>query len=149
MTITERDPETGQIIKSVITSEEAKELQRLSRSRHLSEKARLLLESKGYNEDNPPPYYLELIAENASGDKSGKVPAMRDFLRLTSATVEQGGKVDLAPGETCSACGQRRGTDFITENDGEAAYTRVMEYSDVSLVAERGGNHASGGEQQD
>jgi hypothetical protein len=60
MTILERDPETGQITKSKITSEEARELQRLSRSKHISDKAKMLLASKGYNEDNPPPYYLEL-----------------------------------------------------------------------------------------
>ncbi|MHC4413538.1 MAG: hypothetical protein ACYSW6_11325 [Planctomycetota bacterium] len=148
MTILERDPETGQITKAELSTAEAKRRGAMSHDKKVNGKAGKLLLEAGYDEDNQAPFHLAVIAEYAVSGKSGAVSAMRDFRRLTNPGVDIDSMISLQAGETCPACGQRRDEDFVTDNDRDATYHRIVSFRDVSQEEEQGDSSASKGQQQ-
>ena len=74
--IIERGPD-GRIIKAKLTSEEASELGKKSAEVRWSttKTAEILLSEAGYNEENPPPEYAKIMANQAIKSHS----AMRDW----------------------------------------------------------------------
>jgi len=67
-----------------------------------------LLEEAGYSSPEDAPEHLRVLAEIAASKRSGAVPAMRDFLRLTARYVEDPTTKmpTVHPGEKCPTCGQ-------------------------------------------
>ncbi|GAG93705.1 unnamed protein product [marine sediment metagenome] len=53
------------------------------------------------------PEHLKILAQIASSRRSGAVPALRDFRKLTVlASTEPGGLAAPRPGELCGLCGR-------------------------------------------
>jgi hypothetical protein len=107
----------GRIITNKISSEEARELAKKRWEKHGTESASNLLEEAGFNQDNPAPEYLNVLAKMATGNRSGAVSAMGAFLKLTNQTG--GGAYDnvvtVLPGERCPTCNRIMATDISVD----------------------------------
>jgi hypothetical protein len=104
-----------------------------------------MLAEAGYDdEDNPAPEVIQILAQHAQKSPAG----MALWLKVTNQETETtDGKVELQTGETCPHCGQMRGEDFVTANDGEAAYLRIAEFRDISPVDKHGFSRENSGQQ--
>ena len=108
--IVERGPD-GRIIKAQLSSEEASALGKKSAEVRWSttKTAEILLAEAGYGEDNPPPEYAKIMANQAIKSHS----AMRDWRQFigvgevgSAETFETlGYYVPPKPGERCPRCG--------------------------------------------
>jgi len=79
--ILERDDQ-GRIVRKELSSEEASELGRLKHSKPRAASRDMLLQQAGYTAENAPEH-LKVLAELASQQRSGSVPALNAFLKLT------------------------------------------------------------------
>jgi hypothetical protein len=95
----ERDPETGKIVHSHLSSEEASAM---SRSRHAAADQRAddlsgLLEEAGYPDPDKAPVHIRLLAGQFSRGGAQAVGAAREFIRLTRSGPSQPGNSHLCP----------------------------------------------------
>jgi len=99
----------GRIERMVLTSEAASSMakSRFAKGRDNTTTSSQLLAEAGFNNTNQAPEHLRLLSELASSGRSGAVPALRDFRRLTRVEAsEPGGLARPQPGEQCPLCGQ-------------------------------------------
>ena len=82
----ERDPETGQYIKKILSSEQARAMQKRRYEKPIEDTAESLLSEAGYSLDNPAPEHIKVLVDIAVSKKGNSVAAMREVLRLTGKT---------------------------------------------------------------
>lgn len=101
-----RDPETGQYIKKVLTTEKAREMQQASISKPIKETAASILAEAGYSQDHPAPASVKLMVDIAVSKKGNAVAAMREVMRMTGKTEKASKPGQPAPGSMCPTCGE-------------------------------------------
>ncbi len=100
MPITERD-ERGRIVKSVISSEKAKEIGKLGGVAKGSNSRDQLLKEAGYDNPDEAPESKRLMAQQAV---KGNVPAIKGF--LGKEDIKDVSVAAVQPGEKCPTCHQ-------------------------------------------
>jgi hypothetical protein len=119
-----RDPVTGKFTGATLDPETAAAMGKLSQAKKKNARAGDLLTEAGYDDDNPAPRHIKILAEIAAEKRAGSVPAMRDFLRLTRPEKDKAGsEVRPAVGEACQLCGQ-----VVTElGEGQSLISALLE----------------------
>ncbi len=123
--ITDRDPETGQIRSKTLDSQTAKEIGSLSHQPRRTGKANRLLVEAGFDDDNPAPEHLAILADYGVSGKAGAVGALRDFRRLTGSAAgeDMPAAAMVHPGDICPTCKQyvMAGLEVTGEDQGAIA----------------------------
>lgn len=116
MTITDRDPKTGQILPGgkVLPTEEAKRIGKMQKGK--KEKlasADELLKDAGYDDPEDAPERRKLMAQEAA---KGVIPAIKSFATKDEQAAETRAGYP-APGETCQTCNQYVIADLQISDD--------------------------------
>ncbi len=132
--ITERD-EQGRIVKKELSSKSASEIASRSHQKRNTEAGNRLLVEAGFDDDNPAPEHLAILADYGVSGKAGAVGALRDFRRLTGSAAGEdmpAGAI-VHPGDICPTCKQYVMAGLEVTDDGQQA---MVDY----IVHSRAGN---------
>ena len=120
----ERDPITGQFTKTNLTADRAAELGKKAGHDRYSgdlEAERLIIE-EGYNQDNPAPEYISIMAAQAVKAPQAMVHWRRYHERLGNAEYSQTRMQPPGTGEVCRLCGR---------HDSQSELGMLLDLADV------------------